>query len=175
MRFARLIAVAFAVTGGCLSVDISKAQSFFSTPPTKITLHNPSKTEGQRSRTTLSIALPADAGASLRGIRLTQLTSPVPWDWSHAEPSLYVGPYALRGVGQKGRVRLQSIDQPTSLHIALDPPGQPGEQVNIVMRGINPAAGVYQWSVEFIPDGQDPLTSSGPTLRLNIYEIDPFY
>lgn len=175
MRVARLIALALAFSGGCISAAPSKAQTFFSTPPTKITLHNPSKTEGQRNRTTLSIAIPVHAGASLRGIKLTQLTNLYQWDWRPEEPSLYTGPYALRGEGEKGRARLKSIDEPTALNIVLDPPGQPGEQVNIVMRGINPKAGIYQWSVELIPDGPDPLTYSGPTLRLDIYENEPFY
>ena len=175
MRLASFIALVIAFNGSCILPAPSKAQTFFSIPPTKISIHNPSKTQAARNRTTLSIAIPTNAGAALRTVRLTQLTNLNQWTWSQSDPSLYKGPYSLRGRGEKGRARLRDSDDPTSLTIELDPPADPGEQVNIVMQGINPDAGIYQWSVELIPDGPDPLIFPGPTLRLSIYENEPLF
>ena len=32
----------------------------------------------------------------------------------------------------------------------------------------------YQWSTEILADGGDPVRYVGPTLRLNVYEQDPY-
>ena len=60
------------------------------------------------------------------------------------------------------------------LEIQLTQAAQPGQTVNVVFRGFNPASGIYQWSTELIPDGVDPVRYVGPSLRLNVYEQDPF-
>ena len=51
---------------------------------------------------------------------------------------------------------------------------QPGQTVNVVFRGFNPQSSIYQWSTELMADGEDPVRYLGPTLRLNVYEQDPY-
>ena len=60
------------------------------------------------------------------------------------------------------------------MSIALTPAVQPGQTVNVVFRGFNPEASIYQWSTELLANGQDPVRYVGPTLRLTVYEQDPF-
>ena len=50
------------------------AQIFFRRPPTKVSIHNPSSTEGQRNRTTISVLVPKDSGAE--PVSYTHLTLP---------------------------------------------------------------------------------------------------
>ena len=47
-------------------------------------------------------------------------------------------------------------------------------KVNVVFRGFNPQSSIYQWSIELLVDGEDPVRYLGPTLRLNVYEQDPY-
>ena len=49
-----------------------------------------------------------------------------------------------------------------------------GQTVNVVFRGFNPQSSIYQWSTEPLADGEDPVCYLGPTLRLNVYEQDPY-
>ena len=46
--------------------------------------------------------------------------------------------------------------------------------MNVVFRGFNPQSSVYQWSTELRADGEDSIRYVGPTLRLNVYERDPY-
>ena len=43
-----------------------------------------------------------------------------------------------------------------------------------VFRGFNPQSSIYQWSTELLADGEDPVRYLGPTLRLNVYQQDPY-
>ena len=58
--------------------------------------------------------------------------------------------------------------------IKLTPAVQPGQTVNVVFRGFNPESSIYQWSTELLADGEEPVRYVGPTLRLTVYEQDPF-
>ena len=60
------------------------------------------------------------------------------------------------------------------LTVELNPPIEPGQTMNIVFRGFNPQPSIYQWSTELLADGEDPVRYLGPTLRLNVYEQDPY-
>ena len=60
------------------------------------------------------------------------------------------------------------------LDIQLNPAVQPGQTVNVVFRGFNPQASIYQWSTQLMADGEDPVRYVGPTLGLNVYEQDPY-
>ena len=60
------------------------------------------------------------------------------------------------------------------LSIQLTPAVPPGQTVNLVFRGFNPEASIYQWSTELLAHGEDPVRYAGPTLRLTVYEQDPF-
>ena len=55
------------------------------------------------------------------------------------------------------------------LNIDFDPPIMPGRRVNIVFRGFNPKADIYQWATSLIPAGDDPITRDGPTRMLSVY------
>ena len=54
------------------------------------------------------------------------------------------------------------------------PAVQPGQTVNVVFRGTNPDSSIYQWSTELFAEGEDPVRYVGPTLRLSVYNLDPF-
>ena len=60
------------------------------------------------------------------------------------------------------------------LSIQLTPAVPPGQTVNLVFRGFNPEASIYQWSTELLANGVEPVRYVGPTLRLTVYEQDPF-
>ena len=60
------------------------------------------------------------------------------------------------------------------LTVQLNPPIEPGQTMNVVFRGFNPQSSIYQWSTELLADGEDPVRYLGPTLRLNVYEQDPY-
>ena len=47
--------------------------------------------------------------------------------------------------------------------------------MNVVFRGFNPQSSIYQRSTELLADGEDPVRYLGPTLRLNVYEPDPYH
>ena len=150
------------------------AQTFFRRPPTKISIHNPSSTEGQRNRTTISVLVPDDAGAELERVVISQLTNLDSWDWGRKDPEVYLGDYGLRRRGEPGLAEATLSQSDDELSIRFDPPIQPGQQANVVFRGFNPDADIYQWATEFIPAGNDPRPSDGPTLRLSIYRNNDY-
>ena len=152
----------------------SFAQSFFDRPPTRVMIHNPESTEGLRNRTTITVVVPEDAGNALGEVVLRQLPNLDQWDWGRLVPRVYLGDYSLRGKGAKGLASAVVSDSDEVLTIKLDPAIQPGQTVNVVFRGFNPQSSVYQWSTELRADGEDPIRYVGPTLRLNVYERDPY-
>ena len=145
------------------------AQAFFRRPPTDVSIHNPSSTEGQRNRTTISVRVPDDAGAELEYLVLSHLTSLDWWTWGSENPEVYLGVYSLRRRGENGLAEASMSQSDDELSIRFDPTIKPGQQANIVFRGFNPDADIYQWATEFIPAGIDPIPSDGPTLRVSIY------
>ena len=152
----------------------SLAQSLFDRPPTRVMIHNPEATEGLRNRTTITVVVPEDAGNALRSIVLRQLPNIDQWDWGRSEPRVYFGDYSLRGKGATGLASAVVSDSEGVLNIQLAPAVQPGQTVNVVFRGFNPDASIYQWSTELLADGEDPVRYVGPTLRSTVYEQDPF-
>ena len=60
------------------------------------------------------------------------------------------------------------------IKMKLNPTIEQGQQVNIVFRSFNPDAGIYQWATTFIPNGVNPITSDGPTLRTSVYRNEYF-
>ena len=46
--------------------------------------------------------------------------------------------------------------------------------MNVVFRGFNPQSSIYQWSTELLADGEDTVSYLRPTLRLNVYEPNPY-
>ena len=157
-----------------LEVPPSFAQSLFDRPPTRVMIHNPESTEGLRNRTTITVVVPEDAGNSLREIVLRQLPNLYQWDWGRFEPRVYLGDYSLRGKGTSGLASAVVSKSETVLNIKLTPAIQPGQTVNVVFRGFNPQSSIYQWSTELLAAGEDPFSYVGPTLRLNVYEQDPY-
>ena len=157
-----------------LQAPLSFAQSLFDRPPTRVMIHNPESTEGLRNRTTISVVVPEDAGNSLGAIILRQLPNIDQWDWGRLDPRVYLGDYSLRRKGIRGLARAVVSDSDEVLTIKLDPAIQPGQTVNVVFRGFNPQSSVYQWSTELRADGEDSIRYVGPTLRLNVYERDPY-
>ena len=137
-------------------------------------IHNPESTEGLRNRTTITVVVPEDAGNALGKVVLRQLPNLDLWDWGRLEPRVYLGDYSLRGKGAKGLASAVVSDSDKVLTIKLDPAIQPGQTVNVVFRGFNPQSSVYQWSTELLADGDDSIPYVGPTLRLNVYEQDPW-
>jgi hypothetical protein len=150
------------------------AQTFFRRPPTKVSIHNPSSTEGQRNRTTISVLVPEDAGAELERLVLSQLTSLDQWTWGPKNPEVYLGEYSLRRRGEPGLGEATMSQTDDELSIRFDPAIQPGQQANVVFRGFNPDADIYQWATELIPAGSEPIASDGPTLRVSIFRNDNF-
>ena len=152
----------------------SLAQALFDRPPTRVMIHNPQSTEGLRNRTTITVVVPEDAGNALGTIVLRQLPNLDQWDWGHLEPRVYLGDYSLRGKGTTGLASAVLSDSKAVLNIQLNPAIQPGKTVNVVFRGFNPQSSIYQWSTALMADGEDPVRYVGPTLRLNVYEQDPY-
>ena len=157
-----------------LQAPSSFAQSLFDRPPTQVMIHNPESTEGLRNRTTITVVVPEDAGNALGAIVLRQLPNLDRWDWGRLEPRVYLGDYSLRGKGASGLATALVPDFEEDLSIQFNPAIQPGQTVNVVFRGFNPQSSVYQWSTELLADGEDPVRYLGPTLRLNVYEQDPY-
>ena len=157
-----------------LELPPSFAQSLFNRPPTRVMIHNPESTEGLRNRTTITVVVPEDAGNSLQGIVLRQLPNLDQWDWGRLEPQVYLGEYSLRGKGTSGLASAVVSNSEEVLSIKLTPAIQPGQTVNVVFRGFNPQSSIYQWSTQLMADGEDPIRYVGPTLRLNVYEQDPY-
>ena len=157
-----------------LQAPSSVAQALFDRPPTRVMIHNPESTEGTRNRTTISVVVPEDAGNALGTIVLRQLPNLDQWDWGRLEPQVYLGEYSLRGKGTSGLASAVVSDSEEVLSIKLAPTIQPGQTVNVVFRGFNPQSSIYQWSTELLAAGEDPVRYVGPTLRLNVYEQDPY-
>ena len=157
-----------------LEPSSSFAQSLFERPPTQVRIHNPESTEGLRNRTTITVVVPPDAGNALGAIVLRQLPNLDQWDWGRLEPRVYLGDYSLRGKGTSGLASADVSESEEVLTIQLNPAVQPGQTVNVVFRGFNPQSSIYQWSTELLADGEDPVRYLGPTLRLNVYQQDPY-
>jgi hypothetical protein len=157
-----------------LQAPSSFAQSLFDRPPTRVMIHNPESTERLRNRTTITVVVPPDAGNALNAIVLRQLPNLDQWDWGRLEPRVYLGDYSLRGKGTSGLASADVSESEEVLTIQLNPAVQPGQTVNVVFRGFNPQSSIYQWSTELMADGEDPVRYLGPTLRLNVYEQDPY-
>ena len=137
-------------------------------------IHNPEATEGLRNRTTITVVVPEDAGNALGAIVLRQLPNLDQWDWGRGEPFVYLGDYSLRGKGTRGLATAFVSGPEEDLSIQFNPAIEPGQTVNVVFRGFNPQSSIYQWSTELLADGEDPIRYLGPTLRLNVYEQDPY-
>ena len=157
-----------------LQAPSSFAQSLFDRPPTRVMMHNPESTEGLRNRTTITVVVPPDAGNALGALVLRQLTNLDQWDWGRFEPRVYLGDYSLRGKGTSGLATADVSESEEDLSIQFNPAIQPGQTVNVMFRGFNPQSSIYQWSTELMADGEDPVRYVGPTLRLNVYEQDPY-
>ena len=80
----------------------------------------------------------------------------------------------LRGKGARGLATALVSGPEEDLSIQFNPAIEPGQTVNVVFRGFNPQSSIYQWSTELMADGEDPIRYLGPTLRLNVYEQDPY-
>ena len=130
--------------------------------------------EGRRNWTTISVDVPSDAGNGLKAVVLTQLSNIDQWDWGVAQPRVYFGQYSLRAVGEQGRASASFAPTGDRVQINFSPEVQPGQTVNVVFRGFNPEANVYQWSVELWPLGKDPVRYTAGTLRTNVYDSDSF-
>ena len=152
----------------------SLARSLFDRPPTRVVIHNPEATEGLRNRTIITVVVPEDAGNALGSIVLRQLPNIDQWDWGRSQPQVYFGDYSLRRKGASGLASAVVSDSDGLVSIKLTPAVQPGQTVNVVFRGINPESSIYQWSTELLADGEEPVRYVGPTLRLTVYEQDPF-
>ena len=152
-----------------LSSDLAFGRTDFTKAPTEVSIHNPEKTEGLRNRTTISIQVPANAGAKLEHVVLSQLSSLDRWNWGRRNPVIYLGDYSLRRRGEPGLSKAIISERGNELNIRFNPPIVPGRRVNIVFRDFNPKADIYQWATSLIPSGDDPITSDGPTLRLSVY------
>ena len=157
----------------CLAHDVA-AKTIFITPPIEVKIHNPTSTEYQRNKTTLSIMVPKNAAAPLESITLHQLQNIDVWNWGKAEPTVYLGEYSIRAKGKKNLAKTERSISDRLINIKLIPAIEPGKQVNIVFRGSNPKASVYQWATKITPFGNNPVNYDGPTLRLNVYEPDYF-
>ena len=153
----------------------SFAQSFFDRPPTRVMIHNPESTEGLRNSTTITVVVPEDAGIALGEVVLRQLPNLDQWDWGRLDPRVYLGDYSLRGKGTRGLARAVVSGPEEDLSIEFNPAIEPGHTVNVVFRGFNPQSSIYQWSTELLPDGEAPVRYLGPTLRLNVYQQDPYH
>ena len=149
-------------------------RAFFRSPPTAVSLHNPASTENQRNRTTISIVVPDNAGTALQGVALYQIGAMELWDWGRKHPELYLGNYGIHKKGEAGLAVASVSDKGDELTIRLKPPIEPGQQVNLIFRGTNPDADIYMWSTSFVPAGNNPRVSDGPTLRQHVYRIESF-
>ena len=157
------------------SATAAEAKAFFRSPPTKVSIHSPASNENQRNRTTLSVQVPHDAGEALQDVVLVQISGTETWDWGRRNPQLYRGPYGLHQRGQEGLATASLSASGRQLTIRLDPPIEPGQEVNVIFRGITPEAQIYMWTTRFVPAGTNPLASVGPTLRQHVYRSDTFH
>lgn len=149
-------------------------RAFFRSPPTAVTLHNPASNENERNRTTISVVVPDNAGTALQEIVLYQIGTTEPWDWGKKQPELYLGAYGMRKKGKAGLAVSSVSEEGDELTIRLQPSIEPGQQVNLIFRGTNPDADIYMWSTSFVPTGENPRVSYGPTLRQHVYRNESF-
>ena len=160
---------------GIGSTAAAEAQAFFRSPPTKVSIHTPASNENQRNRTTLSVQVPHNAGNALKEVVLFQISGTEAWDWGRRKPQLYRGVYGLHQRGQVGLAMASLSESGRKLTIRLNPAIEPGQQVNLIFRGITPEAQIYMWTTRFVPAGTNPLVSVGPTLRQHVYRSDTFH
>ncbi|WP_392346197.1 DUF2808 domain-containing protein [Parasynechococcus sp.] len=137
-------------------------------------IHNSESTEGLRNRTTITVVVPAEAGNALGVVVLRQLPNLDQWDWGRMEPLVYLDDYSLRGKGTSGLATALASGSEEDLNIQFNLAIEPGQTVNVVFHGFNPQSSIYQWSTELLADCEDPVRYLGPTLRLNVYEQDPY-
>ena len=154
--------------------SMAAERAFFRSPPTAVTLHNPASNENERNRTTISVVVPNNAGTALQEIVLYQIGTTEPWDWGKKQPELYLGAYGMRKKGEPGLAVSSVSEEGDELTIRLQPSIEPGQQVNLIFRGTNPDADIYMWSTSFVPTGENPRVSYGPTLRQHVYRNESF-
>jgi len=149
-------------------------QEFFQSPPRNISIHNSYSNAYQRSYPVISLELPADAGANLKRIALSQINGTEKWKWRGKDLSVYSGFYDMRKRGEKGLASLQSHDESGITEIIFSPSIKPGQIVSVVIPSINPRQGVYEWSASFYPESPSlpPSQTLGPVLRLDIYRAN---
>ena len=122
----------------------------------------------QRNRTTISIEVPEDAGAELQGVVVSQLTNIDAWDWGREQPKLYLGPttYDVVEFLELPKSRLPRTTQKSVFALTQNSARRTSQYC---FSSFNPDAGIYQWATTFIPNGVNPITSDGPTLRTSVY------
>ncbi|AKN60941.1 hypothetical protein WB44_07320 [Synechococcus sp. WH 8020] len=149
-------------------------QEFFENPPRSISIHNSYSNSYQRSYPVISLELPANAGANLERIALSQITGTERWKWGDKDLTVYSGFYNLRKRGKKGLATIQFDDERGITEIVFSPSVKPGQTISVVIPSINPRQGIYEWSSSFYPESPSlpPSQSQGPVLRLDIYRLN---
>ena len=144
---------------------------FFESPPRNISIHNSYSNAYQRSYPVISLELPANAGANLKRIALSQINGTERWKWRGKDLSVYSGFYNMRKRGEKGLASIQFNNESGITEIVFTPSIKPGQIISVVIPSINPKQGVYEWSVSFYPESPSLLPSQtlGPVLRLDVY------
>jgi len=131
--------IASPLTTSALLISTGSAASertFFSSPPTKVSLHNPAAIEKQRNRTTISVVIPEVAGSALQEIVPYRIGSMERWNWGRKQHELRYCSYGLRRKGEAELAVSSISEEGDELTIRLEPPIKPGKQVNLVYRGI---------------------------------------
>ena len=146
-------------------------QEFFESPPRNVSIHNSYSNAYQRSYPVLSLELPANAGANLKRITLSQINGTERWNWGGKDLSVYPGFYNMRKRGEKGLASMKFNDKSGITEIVFNPSVKPGQIVSVVIPSVNPKQGVYEWSASFYPESSSlpPSQTLGPVLRLDIY------
>ena len=146
-------------------------QEFFESPPRNVSIHNSYSNAYQRSYPVLSLELPANAGANLKRITLSQINGTERWNWGGKDLSVYPGFYNMRKRGEKGLASMKFNDKSGITEIVFNPSVKPGQIVSVVIPSVNPKQGVYEWSASFYPESLSLPSSQalGPVLRLDIY------
>ena len=149
-------------------------QEFCENPPKNISIHNSYSNAYQRSYPVISLELPANAGANLKSIVLSQMTGTERWKWGDKELSVYSGFYNMRKRGEQGLASIQLNDESGTAEIVFSPSVKPGQIISVVIPSVNPRQGIYEWSSSFLPESPSlpPSRSLGPLLRLDIYRFN---